>query len=215
MLVDVSFITYNSYFDEETEEARVKIHRYVQLKKKIDSNCGEGDNEDGDTEWPTNGEEGPTASNVRALGIKSVKVIGYESDYMDYSNHRSYEDTSEGSDADDTRRQRLRKNCYDTNALLEDFFLGLHFQDLKLFKGELVEFSTRRWFKFNYIKNDAVRVRAKYFAKGCKWLILCSWWNNGKTYIVKHYMADHSCLLGATINRRVTASMVTKNLEGW
>lgn len=48
--MDVSFITYNSYFDEETEEARVKINRYVQLKKKIDSNCGEGDNEDGDTE---------------------------------------------------------------------------------------------------------------------------------------------------------------------
>lgn len=93
---------------------------------------------------------------------------------------------------------------------LRIFFLDLSFKDLKLFKKELVEFSTKRGFEFTYIKNDAVRVKAACSAKNCTWLILCSWCSAKKSFTVKHYVSQHTCLLGATRNRRVTAPVVAK-----
>ena len=57
---------------------------------------------------------------------------------------------------------------YDPNVPLDDFCLDLRFTDLKLFKQEFIEFSTRRGFEFKYIKNDSKRVRAKCARKECK-----------------------------------------------
>ena len=54
------------------------------------------------------------------------------------------------------------------NVPLEDFYLHLRFPTLKMFKFELVEFSVWKRFEFTFIKNDAVRVRAKCTAKSCK-----------------------------------------------
>lgn len=47
-------------------------------------------------------------------------------------------------------------------------FLDLRFKDFKIFKNELVEFSTMKGFEFKYIKSNALRVMSKCFAKnGC------------------------------------------------
>ena len=73
-----------------------------------------------------------------------------------------------------------------------------------------MDFSTRKGFEFKYMKNDALRVRARCSAKGCTWLILCSWCSGKKMYVVKHYVAEHSCLLQTTKNRRVTSHVVAK-----
>lgn len=89
------------------------------------------------------------------------KVIGYESDYIDSSDPGSYDDTSEGSSADEARRHKYAKKCYNPNVPLEDFCLDLRFSDMKLFKKALVQFSTRRWSEFKYIENDAIRVRVQ------------------------------------------------------
>lgn len=104
----------------------------------------EGGNEEDVVRQPTNEAEANSENIGRALTIVSKKVTEYGSEYMDSSNHGSYEDTSEGSSVDDARRHRSRKNYYDPNVMLKDFFIGLQFENLKLFKGELVEFSTRK-----------------------------------------------------------------------
>ena len=92
---------------------------------------------------------------------------------MDSSDPGSYMDTS-GSVADDARRHKSSQKYHDPSVPLVDFFIDLRFDDLKVFKKELVEFSTRKGFEFKYIKNDSVRVTTKCSAKGCTWLILCS-----------------------------------------
>lgn len=79
-----------------------------------------------------------------------------------------------------------------------------------MFKHELMEMSTRKGFEFKYVKNDSIRVAAKCSVKRCKWLILCSWCNGKKMFIVKHYVPNNSCLLRTTRNRRVTTHVVTK-----
>lgn len=93
----------------------------------------EGGNEEDVVRQPTNEAEANSENIGRALTIVSKKVTEY-----------GYEDTSEGSSVDDARRHRSRKNYYDPNVMLKDFFIGLQFENLKLFKGELVEFSTRK-----------------------------------------------------------------------
>ena len=55
-----------------------------------------------------------------------------------------------------------------------------------------------------------MRVRAKCSAKGCTLLILCSWCSAKRLFIIKYYVAEHSCLLKATRNRRVTANVVVE-----
>lgn len=133
----------------------------------------EGGNEEREVRQPTSGVEGNaenTASTRRAFTVESPKVIGYDIRYIHSSEPQSYENTSEGSSADDARRHRLKKKYYDPNVPLKDFFIGIPFENLKLFKGELVDFSTRKGYKFSYIKNDEARVHAKSCSKGYKWL---------------------------------------------
>lgn len=90
-------------------------------------------------------------------------------------NSGSYDDTNEGSLGDDARRHKSNRKVFDPSIQMHDFFLDLRFKDLMLFKNELVKHSTSRGFEFKYIKNDSKRVRARCSAKGCNWLILCSW----------------------------------------
>ena len=183
------------------------------MKKSVISMEKEGDIEEREAGQPINAAEGDaenTTNTMRASTAESDKVTGYDNEYIPSSDPGSYENTSEGSSADDVRRHRSRRNNYDPNVSFKDFFIGLQFENLKLFKGELVEFLTRKGFEFSYIKNDSVRVRAKCSTKGYKWLILCSWCSGKKVHIMKHYVADHSCILGATKNRRVTIYVVAK-----
>ncbi|KAJ0972130.1 hypothetical protein J5N97_020089 [Dioscorea zingiberensis] len=65
LLVEAPFMTHNSDADEETEEAREKLRRYVQLKKTIDGRDNEGHKEDGAAEEHIGGEESPSAKTVR------------------------------------------------------------------------------------------------------------------------------------------------------
>ncbi|KAJ0970278.1 hypothetical protein J5N97_023155 [Dioscorea zingiberensis] len=51
-LVDVTFINYSSDYDKEREQARDNVNKYVQLKRSIQDNVDESDNEDGDGERP-------------------------------------------------------------------------------------------------------------------------------------------------------------------
>lgn len=88
------------------------------------------------------------------------------------------------------------------------FFIDLRFDDLNIFTKELVEFSTRKGFEFKYMKNDSVRVRAKCSTIGCTCLMLCSWCSSKKRYVVKHYVPNHSCLLGTSTNKRVAAHII-------
>ena len=84
---------------------------------------------------------------------------------------------------------------------------------MKMYKKELVEFSTRKRFEFKYIKNDSVRMGAKCFAKRCTWLILGSWCCDKKRYIVKHYVPNHTCLLETSWNKRVTAHIIARKFS--
>lgn len=138
------------------------------------------------------------------------KVVGFESDYINSSNPGSYEETSLDSDTDDATRHRSKKKYFNPNIPLPDFSLDLGFKDLKQFKSELVDFSTRQGFEFRYMKNDALRLRAICSAIGCPWLILYCWCSGRKMYVVKHYIAAHSCLLHTIKNRRVTIGVVAK-----
>ena len=72
---------------------------------------------------------------MRALTAESKKVTRYHNEYIDSSCLRRYGDISEGASANDARRHRSRKNNYDPNVPLKDFFIGLQFENLKLFKG--------------------------------------------------------------------------------
>ncbi|XP_039132316.1 uncharacterized protein LOC120269096 [Dioscorea cayenensis subsp. rotundata] len=207
-LVDVPFIEYNSDADEEIQEARDKVKRYVEFKKTIQKEIGENSGDCGD-ENQVAGKNGDDQDNVKK-GADIGKVHGYESDYLESSDPGSYEDTSEGSIGDDARRHRSSERVFNPSMKLDDFFLDLRFKDLKQFKNELVEHSTNRGFEFKYLKNDSKRVRATCSATKCKWLILCSWCSGKKMFVVKHYESEHSCLLGATKNRRVTAPVVAK-----
>lgn len=210
-LVSVPFINYSSDEDEERNQARDKVAKYIQLKKTIQKDVCERNNEDGDACRLGNVSESSARNNM-ASTIESGKVIGYESDYIDSSDPGSYEETSGNSDADDAIRHRSSNKHYDPNAPLAEFFLDLRFVDLKQFKIELVEFLTRKGFELKYIKNDVKRVRARCSAKGCKWLILYSWSNGKKLYVVKNYVTQHSCLLKATKNKRVTSNVIARRL---
>lgn len=134
--------------------------------------------------------------------------MGYNSDYLDSSDPGSYEDKSGESEVDDAKRYKASNNCYCPNTQLEDFYLDLRFDDLKSFKHELVQFSIRKGFAFQYVKNDGTRVREKCAAKGCKWLVFCSWCSGKKMYVLKKYIAEHSCLVGTSKNRRVTGKVI-------
>ncbi|XP_039135770.1 uncharacterized protein LOC120273202 [Dioscorea cayenensis subsp. rotundata] len=134
--------------------------------------------------------------------------MGYDSDYLDSSDPGSYEDKSGESEVDDAKRYKASNNCYCPNTQLEDFYLDLRFDDLKSFKHELVQFSIRKGFAFQYVKNDGTRVREKCAAKGCKWLVFCSWCSGKKMHVLKKYIAEHSCLVGTSKNRRVTGKVI-------
>lgn len=107
-------------------------------------------------------------------------------------------------------RHKSSNKFYDPNTPMQDFRLDLKFIDLKMFKNELVEFSTKKGFEFKYVKNDALRVRAICSAKGCTWLILCSYCNGEKLYVIKHYVQNHSCTFGTTRNKRVIAPVISR-----
>ena len=79
-----------------------------------------------------------------------------------------------------------------------------------MFKIAFFEFSTRERFEFKYVKNDKVNVRTKCIGSGCNWSILCSWCNAKKTFMVKTYVNEHSCL-PTSKNKRVTASVIARN----
>lgn len=70
------------------------------------------------------------------------KMIGHESDYIDSDDPGSYDDTSDGLDADDAKRHKSSKIIYNSKRPLDDFYLDLRFEALKAFKNELIEFST-------------------------------------------------------------------------
>lgn len=197
-IVDDQLFNNNSDEDEEREEAIKKVNKYVKLKKRVQEVASERDNLES------------YATNKEPQGSEFGKVGGYESDYFESSDPGSYSDNSSGSEADDAVRHKSSRKIHDPTIPLEEFRLDLRFSDLKEFKNTLVDFSTRKGFEFKYIKNDTSRVRAKCSAKDCSWLILCSWCSTKKIYVVKHYVSTHSCLLGVTKNKRVTAQVVVK-----
>ena len=62
-LVDVPFVEYNSNVDEEIQDARDKIKKYVQLKKTMQGTNGEHDGQNGDDNQDGNG-DGRQITNV-------------------------------------------------------------------------------------------------------------------------------------------------------
>lgn len=133
MLVDVPFIHHLSNLDDEREEARKKLS-YVEMKMTIQEHGGEGGNRNKDEGNRTNTQVSPSTVGMGHPTAVIGKFTGYESEYMDSSDPRSYKDTSEGSSADDARRHKIRKYYYNPNTPLEDFYLYLKFKDLKLLK---------------------------------------------------------------------------------
>lgn len=79
----------------------------------------------------------------------SEKVTGYESEYFDSLDLGSYVDTSETSDADDAKWHKSKDIYYDPNVPLEDFYLDLRFENLKLFKLSLLVSQLGRVLSFN------------------------------------------------------------------
>ena len=139
-------MNYQSIADEEKEEVRVKVSKYVQLKKKIqpsEDKRDEGHNEDKGEGEPVDNVECLAENQRPPSEVKGEKVGGFESDQFDLSDLGSNISTSSGSDADDAQRTKSSRKNYDPNVLLEEIFLDLRFPDLKLFKNVLVEYSTR------------------------------------------------------------------------
>lgn len=52
---------------------------------------------------------------------ESGKFSGYGSEYIDSSDAKSYDDTSERSVVDDARRNKSKRKIYDPKFLLDDF----------------------------------------------------------------------------------------------
>ena len=125
ILVDVPSVGSDAY--DERDQARVKVTKYVQLKRAMQEDVGENDNDikdrgkDGDT---VDGEAENTRPNVAQDG----KVVGFESDYIESSDPGSYEETNEESDGDDVRRHRSTRKYYNPDNPLSDFFLDLGLQ---------------------------------------------------------------------------------------
>ena len=78
-----------------------------------------------------------------------------------------------------------------------------------MFKIVLSQFLTRKRFEFKYMKNGKVRVKAKCSGNRCNWSILCSWYNAKKTFMVKTYVNEHSCL-PISQNKRVKTSVIAR-----
>ena len=115
-LVDVPIV--GSDADDERDQARVKVSKYVQLKKVVQEDVGENDTDIRDRGRTIDGEEGHAVPNAAQDG----KVVGFESDYIESSNPGSYEETSEESDADDAKRHRSTRKYYNPDVPLHDFF---------------------------------------------------------------------------------------------
>lgn len=77
------------------------------------------------------------------LGADTIKVNSYKSEYIKSSYPSSYDDTNEDYAVNDAKRHMFISKIYDLNVPLDHFFLDLRFKDFKMFKRELVEFSTR------------------------------------------------------------------------
>lgn len=201
-LVDVPFVDYVSDEDEEREQGRDIVSKYGNLKKSIQDEGKDNDEEQ-------SGDENPGGSTCEGMGYsekitaKDGKVSGYQSDYIESSDPSSHEDISEGYDGDGAKWHTSMNKHYDNSMPLDDFIIDLRFVDLKQFKRELVASSTRKEFEFIYLKNDTVRVRARCSAKDYKWLILYSWCSARKLFVVKNYVGQHSCVLKTTKNKRV------------
>ena len=108
----------------------------------------EGDNEQREVGQPINVAKGKaenTTNTRRALTTESEKVTRYDNEYINSSNSGSYKDTSEGSSVDDARRHSSRKNNYDPKVPLKNFFIGFQFENLKLFKINLLSSQLRKY----------------------------------------------------------------------
>ena len=66
---------------------------------------------------------------------------------------KSYRDT-ERSEEDDAQRVKSSIMNYNLKGPFVDFMLGLRFEDLKMFKIALADFSTQERFEYKFIKND-------------------------------------------------------------
>ena len=111
-LGDVPFVNYNSDVDDEREEVREKVRRYVQLKKIIEDYDVEGDNEDRDGGQLISTEDVTIRDIVAHQDVEGGKVNGYESKYIDSSDPGSHDGTSEGSNANNAKRNKSKDKYY-------------------------------------------------------------------------------------------------------
>lgn len=103
------------------------MRKYVQFKRGIKDNADEGDDVDGNRHQPHDIYVNAPSRDIVGPSIEIGKVSGYDSEYMESSNPDEIcDDTDEGSDADDA------------NIPLQDFYIDLMFENLKIFKTQFV-----------------------------------------------------------------------------
>ena len=91
MMLHIPLINDFSDVDEERKEARVKVSKYVQLKKTVRN---EGGNEDNGGGKPTDCVDYPAEQTVDPPEPENEHVDEYESDYKSSSDPRNFLDTS-------------------------------------------------------------------------------------------------------------------------
>ncbi|XVF65088.1 hypothetical protein PTKIN_Ptkin09bG0218700 [Pterospermum kingtungense] len=199
-LVDVQWDNVEDFdVDEELIEARQKVKEYVKRKRTL---CLAAHIVD---------DSAPVTSDK--VNVDTDKVPGYESDYLSESDPGSFIQNEKESEEDDGQTTKSSLRNYNSKDVFTDFNVGLRFQNLKMFKTVLSDFSTRQQFEFKYMKNDKIRVRAICSSSGCKWSILCSWCSTNNIFIVKTYNNDHSCL-PASKNKRVIVAVIARKYAG-
>ncbi len=105
---------------------------------------------------------------------------------------------SSGSDDDGSRilsRRQIKFPRYDEKAKEVKFFIGMSFTDSKQCRRALKKYSITERRDYEYVKNEAGRIRAKCKVKNCPWLFFASLekFENKEYFVIKKYIDMHDC----------------------
>lgn len=105
---------------KETEQDRDIVSNYVKLKKLIQEDGNDSDDEHVNIENPSNSACRGMGNNEKGA-VEGGTVSCYQNDYIKSSNPDSYKYTSEGSYLNDTKRHSSKIKYYDPRMPLDDF----------------------------------------------------------------------------------------------
>ncbi|MCI21472.1 hypothetical protein A2U01_0042640, partial [Trifolium medium] len=119
------------------------------------------------------------------------------------------------TDDEDDGSEKLVFPQYNESARFGEVLLkrGMEFPNLAVFKEAVRDYSIHiRRDYYYWVKNESYRAIAKCKVKGCTWEILCSKNARLKSYQIKTYTEEHSCIATNTI-KQARRTWVVKILQ--